>query len=68
MTDFEKKYLIKLVEKDYKEAQINYEQGIRKHGIPFEDIMNLAHKKIAREQIADIVKSVLKYGIEDELL
>ena len=45
MTDFEKKYLIKLVEKDYKEAQINYEQGIRKHGIPFEDIMNLAHKK-----------------------
>lgn len=68
MTDFEKKYLIKLVEKDYKEAQINYEQGIRKHGTPFEDIMNLAHKKIAREQIADIIKSVLKYGIEDELL
>lgn len=68
MTDFEKKYLIKLVEKDYKEAQINYEQGIRKHGIPFEDIMNLARKKIAREQITDIIKSVLKYGIEDELL
>ena len=68
MTDFEKKYLLKLIEKDYKEAQINYEQGIRKHGTPFEDILNLSRKKIAREQIADIIKSVLKHGIEDEIL
>ena len=66
MTDFEKEYALNLVAKELKQAEINYEQALERNA-PFEQVLNLAKKKIAREQIAYIVRRVIESGMGDEL-
>ena len=66
MTDFEKKYALNLIAKELKQAEINYEQALERNA-PFEQVLNLAKKKIAREQIAYIVRRVIEAGLGDEL-
>ena len=66
MTDFEKKYALNLIAKELKQAEINYEQALERNA-PFEQVLNLAKKKIAREQIAYIVRRVIESGMGDEL-
>lgn len=66
MTDFEKKYALNLVEKELKQSKINYERALERNA-PFEQVLNLAKKKIAREQIAYIVRRVIESGMGDEL-
>ena len=66
MTDFEKEYLLNLVEKELKEAKIHYEQALERNA-PFEQVLNLAKKKMARERIKHIVRMALDSGLEDEL-
>lgn len=66
MTDFEKEYALNLIAKELKQAEINYEQALERNA-PFEQVLNLAKKKIAREQIAYIVRRVIESGLGDEL-
>lgn len=66
MTDFEKKYLLNLVEKELKESKIHYEQALERNA-PFEQVLNLAKKKMARERIKHIVRMAIDSGLEDEL-
>lgn len=66
MTDFEKKYVLNLVKKELNQSEINYEQALERNA-PFEQVLNLAKKKIAREQIAYIVRRVIESGMGDEL-
>lgn len=66
MTDFEKKYALDLVEKELKKSETNYNQALKRNA-PFEQVLNLAKKKIAREQIAYIVRRVIESGMGDEL-
>ena len=66
MTDFEKEYALNLIAKELKQAEINYEQSLERNA-PFEQVLNLAKKKIAREQIAYIVRRVIESGMGDEL-
>ena len=66
MTDFEKEYALHLIAKELKQAEINYEQALERNA-PFEQVLNLAKKKIAREQIAYIVRRVIESGMGDEL-
>ena len=66
MTDFEKKYALNLIAKELKQAVINYEQALERNA-PFEQVLNLAKKKIAREQIAYIVRKFIESGLGDEL-
>lgn len=66
MTDFEKEYALNLIAKELKQAEINYEQALERNA-PFEQVLNLAKKKIAREQIAYIVRRVIESGMGDEL-
>ena len=66
MTDFEKEYALNLIAKELKQAEINYEQALERNA-PFEQVLNLAKKKIAREQIAYMVRRVIESGMGDEL-
>lgn len=66
MTDFEKEYALNLIAKELKQAEVNYEQALERNA-PFEQVLNLAKKKIAREQIAYIVRRVIESGMGDEL-
>lgn len=66
MTDFEKEYILNLIAKELKQTEINYEQALERNA-PFEQVLNLAKKKIAREQIAYIVRKVIESGLGDEL-
>ena len=66
MTDFEKEYALNLIAKELKQAEINYEQALERNA-PFEQVLNLAKKRIAREQIAYIVRRVIESGMGDEL-
>lgn len=66
MTDFEKKYLLNLVEKELKETKDHYEQALDRNA-PFEQVLNLAKKKTAREHIEHIVRMVIDSGLGDEL-
>lgn len=66
MTDFEKEYALNLIAKELRQAEINYEQALERNA-PFEQVLNLAKKKIAREQIAYIVRRVIESGMGDEL-
>ena len=66
MTDFEKEYALNLIAKELKQAEIKYEQALERNA-PFEQVLNLAKKKIAREQIAYIVRRVIESGMGDEL-
>ena len=66
MTEFEKEYALNLIAKELKQAEINYEQALERNA-PFEQVLNLAKKKIAREQIAYIVRRVIDSGMGDEL-
>ena len=66
MTDFEKEYALNLVAKELKQAEINYEQALKRNA-PFEQVLNLAKKRSAREKIAYIVRRVIESGMGDEL-
>lgn len=66
MTDFEKEYALNLIAKELKQSEINYEQAFERNA-PFEQVLNLAKKKTAREQIAYIVRKVIESGLGDEL-
>lgn len=66
MTDFEKKYALNLVEKELKKSETNYNQALERNA-PFEQVLNLAKKRNAREKIAYIVRRVIESGLGDEL-
>ena len=66
MTDFEKEYVLNLVAKELKQAEINYERALKRNA-PFEQVLNLARKRNAREKIAYIVRRVIESGAGDEL-
>ena len=66
MTDFEKEYVLNLVAKELKQAEINYEQALKRNA-PFEQVLNLAKKRNAREKIAYIVRRVFEAVLGDEL-
>ena len=66
MTEFEKEYALNLIAKELKQAKINYKQAFERNA-PFEQVLNLAKKKTAREQIAYIVRRVIESGMGDEL-
>lgn len=66
MTDFEKEYALNLVAKELKQAEINYEQALERNA-PFEQVLNLAKKRNAREKIAYIVRRVIESELGDEL-
>ena len=66
MTDFEKKYVLNLVKKELKQSEISYEQALKRNA-PFEQVLNLAKKRSAREKIAYIVRRVIESGLGDEL-
>ena len=66
MTDFEKKYILNLVKKELKQSEISYEQALERNA-PFEQVLNLAKKRSAREKIAYIVRRVIESGMGDEL-
>lgn len=66
MTDFEKEYALNLIAKELKQAEINYEQALERNA-PFEQVLNLAKKRNAREKVAYIVRRVIESGLGDEL-
>ena len=66
MTDFEKEYALNLVEKELKKSETNYNQALERNA-PFEQVLNLAKKRNAREKIAYIVRRVIESGLGNEL-
>lgn len=66
LTDFEKRYILNLIEKDTKIAKKDYEQAVN-NDTPFEDILKLSKVRRARESIEYMVKKALKRGEGKEI-
>lgn len=67
LTDFEIRYILNLVEKDAKNAKIDYERAVNAKNAPFEDILKLSKMRKARESIAYMVKKSIVNDVGKEI-
>lgn len=68
MNEFEKNYLLELVNKEVRRSKLNYERGFNVKGTTLEHMINLHNKANAKEIVKKIIEFVLNNNLEDKIL
>ena len=68
MTEYDKEYLLHMVNKEFKQSKINYERGMEVKGTTLEHMINLHKKANAKETVQKIIKFVLDHNLEDSII
>ena len=68
LSEFEKDYLLEMVNKEDRQSKLNYERGYTKKGTPLEQMVSLYNKANAKETVKKIIEYIFNNKLEDEIL